>query len=186
MLGLRHFRGTAIDLFQGEITSFVCDLMVTPVFENLEAKDALGLAIYRLGGPVLAHARLKAGSCPIGSIVLSEAGQLPCQKLALSVPPKWLDGHSHEVHPLSQLYHKALEAAAQAALPHVAFSSIGTDSDSGFSIDLAAATAFSALRKFLETHERPVRRITFVLSDRTHYQQYQNELFRIFPEAEEV
>ncbi len=184
MLGLRHYRSTAVDLFQGDITSFVCDLMVNAANEGLVGGGGVDGAIHRVGGPSIAAACLALGHCATGSAVLTEAGLLPAKKIAHAVGPVWRGGGHGEAAALRSVYLSCLTLAVEHQLRHVALPSISTGAFA-YPLEAAASIALSSVREFLDAHPSVLRRITFVLFDRPHYQTYQKALFKIFPETDE-
>ncbi len=186
MLGLRHYRKTAIDLFQGDITEFVCDVMVTAANESLAGSGGVDGAIHRVGGPAVAEACRKLGHCPTGHAVLTVAGHLPAQALIHAVGPIWSGGSSEEDTLLQSAYLHSLKLAVDHKLPHIAFPSISTGAHH-FPLDRAASLVMKTFRSFLDqqaSQERP-RRITMVLFDKAHHQSFQKALFEVFPEQEE-
>lgn len=185
MLGLRHFRGCAIDLFQGDITEFVCDAMVNAANSSLGDGGGVAGAIHRVGGPSILAACEAIGSCPTGEARLTTAGQLPCQRVIHTVGPIWKGGQDGEADLLRSAYRESLRLAATHELRHVAFPSISTGAYS-YPLDQAAPLALKTVKDFLTAAESGhLRRITFVLFDRAHYQSYQKALFTIFPEEDE-
>ncbi len=185
MLGLRHFRGSAIDLFQGDITEFVCDVMVNAANESLGGGGGVDGAIHRAGGPSILAACREIGGCPTGQAVITGAGSLPAQRVIHAVGPIWKSGKEGEAALLESAYRSSLQLAAQHGLKHIALPSISTGVY-GYPIEKAAPLALQVVMGFLE--ESPpglLRRITFVLFDRTQYQVFQKALFATFPEAAE-
>jgi O-acetyl-ADP-ribose deacetylase (regulator of RNase III) len=186
MLGLRHFRRTAIDLFQGDITSFVCDAMVNAANESLANGDGVNGAIHLRGGPRILEACRDIGTCPTGKAVLTTAGDLPAQKVIHAVGPRWQGGLAGEAELLHTAYRSSLELAREHGLAHVAFPAISTGIY-GYPIEAAASVALASVRDCLrENPPGTWRRITFVLYDQVSYKAYQQQLFALFPESDEV
>lgn len=186
MLGLRQFQGTAIDLFQGDITRFVCDAMVTSANEKLEGGGGgVDAAIHRASGPSLLEACRQLSPCPTGQAVVSTPGRLPCARLIHAVGPRWQGGDKSESALLADAYLNSLALAASHQLQHIAFPSLCTGSYA-YPLEAASEIALHATRQFIEKNPFPaLRRITFVLFDRPHYQAYQRALFNTFPETDE-
>jgi O-acetyl-ADP-ribose deacetylase (regulator of RNase III) len=181
MLGIRQYKGIAIDLFQGDLTSFACDAMVNAANERLAGGGGVDGAIHRAGGPEITTACRQIGGCPTGQAVATTAGQLPAQKVIHTVGPVWRGGDHDEAALLRQAYQNSLAVAAQEQCPHVAFPSLSTGAY-GFPVDQAASIAMQAVREALDQGPQ-LRRITFVLWSRPDYEAYQQALFTTFPET---
>jgi O-acetyl-ADP-ribose deacetylase (regulator of RNase III) len=183
MLGLRHYRGTAIDLFQGDITSFVCDAIVNAANSSLLGGGGVDGAIHRVGGPSILEECRKIGHCATGQAVVTTAGQLPAKKLIHTVGPIWKGGKDSEAELLASAYRTSLTLAAELQLLHVAFPSISTGVYS-YPLGEAAGIAMQTMKSFCEQKPQALRRITMVLFDSETYKAYQKALFTSFPEAE--
>jgi O-acetyl-ADP-ribose deacetylase (regulator of RNase III) len=185
MLGLRHFRHTAIDLFQGDITRFVCDAVVNAANERLVAGGGVDGAIHRAAGPSVLEECQRIGHCPTGQAVISGAGRLSAQKIIHAVGPVWEGGQANEPGLLASCHRKSLEIAMQNKLLHVAFPAISTGVY-GYPVDAAAKVAITSVRDFLneQSSDGCLRRVTFVLFDRDAYKAFQSALFSIFPDQE--
>lgn len=183
MLGLRHYRGTAIDLFQGDITSFVCDGMVNAANATLQIGGGVNGAIHRVGGPEILRECQAIGSCATGSSVVTGAGLLPAQKLIHAVGPIWQGGTHDESLLLSSAYQSALQNAAGLGLRHIAFPSISTGIY-GFPVGPAAGIAMQAIKAFCDEQPAALRRVTLVLFDGETYKAYQKALYACFTEAD--
>ena len=182
MLGIRHHRRTAIDLYQGDMTRFVCDGMVNAANESLLGGGGVDGAIHRAGGPSILEECRRIGHCPTGKAVATTSGQLPARTLLHTVGPIWKGGTAGEPALLASCITECLTLAHTLHLPHIAFPAISTGVY-GYPLDKAAHTSLSAVAHFLDTHpEASVRRITFVLFDSAAYRQFQDTLFALFLE----
>lgn len=183
MLGLRQYRGTAIDIFQGDITSFVCDAMVNAANAALRGGGGVDGAIHRVGGPSILQECEHIGRCDTGQAVVTTAGQLPAKKLIHTVGPVWQGGAAGEAELLAAAYHNSLKAAAELRLLHIAIPSISTGAYS-YPLAEAAAVAMQSIQAFCDSRPRSLRRVTMVLFDSVTYKAYQKALFNCFPELE--
>jgi len=183
MLGLRHYNGTAIDLFQGDITSFVCDAMVNAANSSLAGGAGVDGAIHQVGGPEILRDCQQLGSCPIGEAVLTGAGKLPAKKLIHAVGPIWQGGSHQEAELLRSTYLSSLKIAAEHRFLHIALPSISTGAYR-FPVDQAALIAMRTIREFCDEKPQALRRVTLVLFDSETYKAYQKSLFTVFPETE--
>ena len=182
MLGIRKFRGTAIDLFQGDITEFACDAMVNAANAALSGGGGVDGAIHRAGGPTILAECQRLGGCATGSAVITGAGDLPCRNVIHAVGPQWQGGNHGEAAQLSGAYHKCLELAAARGFRHLAYAAISTGVY-GYPLPDAAAVAMTAVRDGLVAMpDTSLKRITFVLFNAELYRHFQNQLFAIFDE----
>lgn len=179
MLGIRHYRKTAIDLYQGDITRFVCDGIVNAANESLLGGSGVDGAIHRAGGPSILAECLVIGGLEIGHAVATTAGRLSAQKVLHTVGPVWKDGNAGESQLLRSAVIECLKLGASLKLGHLAFPLISTT----YPIEQAAEVSISAVKDHLtEIPEGSLRRITFVLVDGDTYRKFQDTLFRLFPE----
>ncbi len=183
MLGLRHYHGTAIDLFQGDITSFVCDAMVNAANSSLSGGAGVDAAIHQVGGPEILRECQQLGSCSTGKAVLTSAGKLPAKKLIHAVGPIWQGGSHQEAELLGSAYLSSLKIAADHTLQHIALPSISTGAYH-FPVAQAAQIAMRSIREFCDERPQALRRVTLVLFDGETYKAYQKALFTVFPETE--
>lgn len=182
MLGIRHYRRTAIDLYQGDITRFVCDAMVNAANESLLGGGGVDGAIHRAGGPRILEECRRIGHCPTGKAVATTAAQLPATKVIHTVGPVWKGGTHGEEALLRSCLTESLGLALKLNLPHIAIPAISTGVY-GYPLDKAARVALQAVQDFLkERPEGSLRRITFVLFDGLAHQMFQDMLFSLFPE----
>jgi O-acetyl-ADP-ribose deacetylase len=185
MLGLRHFRRTAVDLFQGDITSFVCDGIVNAANESLAGGGGVDAAIHSRGGPRILEECRSIGRCPTGEAVITTAGELPAKSVIHTVGPVWRGGQAGEAALLRSAYQESLVLAREHSLAHIAFPSISTGVY-GYPVEAAAEVALTAVRDSLTVAAPGTwRRVTFVLFDSETYKAYQHALFKLFPERDE-
>jgi O-acetyl-ADP-ribose deacetylase (regulator of RNase III) len=182
MLGIRHYRHTAIDLYQGDITRFVCDGMVNAANESLQGGGGVDGAIHRAGGPTILEECRRIGHCPTGKAVATTPGSLPAKMLIHAVGPVWKGGNAGEDTLLRSAIVESLSLAKQLKLAHIAIPAISTGVYA-YPMDKAARVALKAVQDFLdEQPEGSLRRITFVLFDGPAHQTFQDTLFSLFPE----
>jgi len=181
VLGIRHYRNVAIDLFQGDITGFVCDVMVNAADQTLASVGGVSGAIHRAGGPEILEECRKIGSCETGQAIVTTAGRLPAQIVIHAVGPGWKDGNQGEASLLAAAYRNTLQLASEASCPHVSIPSLSTGA-CNYPIAKAASIAMSSVKEFLEQQQN-LRRITFVLFSIPDYQVYQKALFDTFLES---
>lgn len=181
MLGLRQFQSTQVDLFQGDITEFVCDAMVNAANTQLKGGGGVDGAIHRVGGPTIMVECQQIGGCATGQAVVTSAGQLPAKIVIHAVGPVWQGGALEEAALLGETYWNSLQRAVEHKVRHVAFPSLSTGAYQ-YPAEPASRIALHTVKKFLTAHPNTLGRITFVLFSRDLYQAFQSNLVAIFPE----
>lgn len=186
MLGIRRHRGAAIDLWQGDLTTFVCDAMVNAANEALAGGGGIDGAMHRVGGPSLLAECRQHGHCPTGSAVITSAGDLPAQWVVHAVGPRWQGGGAGEAELLTSAHHAALSLAEAHGARHIAFPAISTGAY-GYPVGAAARLALESVKSWLDQRSpdtNAVRRISFALYSKEHYFIFQDALFALFPAGE--
>lgn len=188
MLGIRHYKNCAVDLWQGDITTFVCDAMVNAANTKLCGGGGVDGAIHTAGGPTILEECRKIGGCKIGDAVSTGAGNLPCKWVIHTVGPVWKGGHNDEHTLLASAYMKSFLEGEKLGVRHIAFSAISTGVYK-YPLDEAAMIAVNEAKTFLDEtsgrkEERKIKRITFVLYNKPLYDYFQKALFSTFPDPQ--
>jgi O-acetyl-ADP-ribose deacetylase (regulator of RNase III) len=184
MLGLRRYKRTQIDIWQGDITQFSVDLMVNAA--NFELAGGLGVdgAIHAAGGPEILAECKKIGNCPTGSCVVTTAGRLPAKNVIHAVGPVWVDGNNKEAELLKTCYENIFVTAKNLGGRHLSIPAISTGAYR-FPQGLAAEIAMTTAKKFIDhEYQSAPQRITFVAIDGAAYDVLQKHLFASF--ADEI
>ena len=187
MLGVRHFHGCAIDLWQGDITEFAVDAIVNAANASLSGGGGVDGAIHRVGGPAIMEECRRLGSCAIGQAVVTTAGALPARWVIHTVGPVWQGGEHQEHELLQSSIRESLVAAARLGAHHISLPAISTGVYR-FPLRQAADLSLRALRAYLSStgslgEMRPApRRITFILFDAPAYEAFAQALSAVFPE----
>lgn len=185
MLGLRKSSGIAIDLWQGDITAFVCDAMVNAANSELAGGSGVDGAIHKMGGPSIMEECRKIGSCEVGAAVYTSAGDLPARYVIHTVGPQWVDGKKGEEALLRSCFLQSLKLAQTLDVRHITFPAISTGAYR-YPVEKAAQVAMSAVKEFIRSRQGSTaqpKRITFILHSREHYQVFQEAMFTAFPES---
>ena len=182
MLGLRRYKGTQIDLWQGDITTFAVDAIVNAANDKLLGGLGVDGAIHAAGGPgILAQCR-KIGSCATGNAVVTTAGLLPARHVIHAVGPAWSEDSKESNTLLKKTYLSVFHAAESLGVRHISIPAISTGAY-GFPAAEAAALAFLATKEFLDSGQKTsLGRLTFVAFDGKMYDILQQRLFQRFPD----
>ncbi|TGE23394.1 O-acetyl-ADP-ribose deacetylase [Hymenobacter metallicola] len=167
-------------LYQGDITTVDTTAIVNAANSSILGGGGVDGAIHRAGGPAIVaecrqiRAQQYPNGLPTGEAVLTNAGELPAEKVIHTVGPIWQGGYQGEALLLANCYRNSLRLAAAHQLDSVAFSAISTG-DYGYPKPEATAIAVREVRQFLESHELP-RTVVFVTFDDESHQVYEQEL----------
>lgn len=185
MLGIRHYKNRAIDLFQGDITTFCCDGMVNAANSSLSGGGGVDGAIHQKSGPELVSACQKIGSCQPGCAVITKGFNLPCEYVIHAVGPIWNPEKKEEcISLLKAAYLDCFKLATTHKIRHLALSAISTGAYK-FPIDLAAKVSMESIKEFIQNNPATSdsifpERITWVLFSEELYKYYQSQLFFFF------
>lgn len=171
---------TSIDLLHADITTVEVDAIVNAANSSLLGGGGVDGAIHAAGGPTILE-ECKAivasrGQCPTGGAVITTAGDLPADHVIHTVGPIWgtlADQQAVEL--LASCYHASLQLAADHGLGSIAFPNISTGVYR-FPKDLAAETAVSAVRSWVDAHPGVIARVVFVCFDEANHDLYQDLL----------
>ena len=158
--------GRVIELAVGDITRMPADAIVNAANNHLGGGGGVDGAIHRAGGPaILADLTRRYGpigvrTCPTGSAVISDAGDLPARWVVHTVGPIWLDGGQGEPEALASAYDVSLRVADAHGAAHVAYPSISTGVFR-YPMHAAAEIAVTTLAQGLR-EAAAVRRVTLV------------------------
>ncbi|WGH75310.1 O-acetyl-ADP-ribose deacetylase [Tenacibaculum tangerinum] len=121
-----------INLIKGDITKFKVDAIVNAANSSLLGGSGVDGAIHRAGGPAILeacqHIRNKQGSCKVGEVVISTAGNLPAKKVIHTVGPVYQIGKNNEKEKelLANCYQNSMLLAKENGLTSIAFPNIST------------------------------------------------------------
>ncbi|HME05730.1 MAG TPA: O-acetyl-ADP-ribose deacetylase [Bryobacteraceae bacterium] len=165
---IRFANGKKLRLVLGDITQIRVDAIVNAANSGLHGGGGVDGAIHRAGGSSimreLNEIRPRIGSCPAGDAVVTGAGSLPAQYVFHAVGPIYHDGHHDEPAQLKSCYERCLELAEERDIRSISFPAISTGAY-GYPPAEAANIALHTVADHLESTERGVREVLFVLFD---------------------
>jgi len=163
---------TKVALVEGDITEQQVDAIVNPANAELILGAGVAGAIRSKGGPAIQAACDQLGGCPVGSAVITTAGQLKARYVIHAVGPRM--GEGEEDHKLQNATLSSLEVAEANSLHSLAFPAISTGIF-GFPLDRCAEIMLSTTL----THVRNgtgLQQITFCLFDRNAWNIFSRKL----------
>ena len=156
-----------LEIVRNDITRMHVDAIVNSANPHPMVGRGVDSAIHAAAGPMLLAQRKRIGDIPVGSAVVTEAGELPARIVIHTVGPVWQGGTAGEAQDVASCYRNSLQAAVDNGCTTVAFPLISTGTY-GFPKDLALSVATRTIRTFLQEHDLDVFLVV-----------YDNEAFRL-------
>lgn len=165
---------------KGDITKITdIEAIVNAANNSLLGGGGVDGAIHRAAGPeLLAECRTLHG-CETGEAKITKAYKLPCQYVIHTVGPVWRGGKQDEADKLASCYYNSMKLAAENGIKSIAFPSISTGVYS-FPVDLAAKTAVSTVKGFLDANPGTIDIVEWVLFDADTYSYYKKEVDALY------
>src|SRR4029077_7935911 len=86
------FDGTQLELVEGDITDLEVDAIVNAANEQLQLGTGVAGAIRAKGGPSIQQECNRIGGTPVGTAVMTGAGNLKARRVIHAVGPRMGDG----------------------------------------------------------------------------------------------
>lgn len=156
---------TRLTVVLGDITTLEVDVIVNAANSSLMGGGGVDGAIHRAGGPaILDECKTivtRRGPLPTGEAVITTAGLLPASHVIHTVGPIWgTVPDDQAISLLSACYRNSLGLARKAGARTIAFPSISTGAYR-FPKDLAARTAVSAVRDWLDVSPETIDEVVY-------------------------
>ena len=138
-----------IGVFRGDITRLELDAIVNAANNSLMGGGGVDGAIHRAAGPRLVMECSRLNGCDTGSAKITDAYDLPCEKVIHAVGPVY-DSHNKlgVASLLAGCYATSLRLAVQNDCKSIAFSALSTGIY-GYPSNAAAHVAIRTVRNFL-------------------------------------
>jgi len=175
VLGLRLINGVQVDLYQGDVKSFSCDILLVASKTTASTLEDLNSSILDLDRAVFMTELQSMGTQLFaGEVVTTQSGRLPAESVWHVIEPAEITKES-----VQKFYTKCLDAYSKTNVRHIVLPVIGAEGDAG----LVSTTVMPVIAKFVETLEqKKLLRITFVLDSLENYNIFQTSLFTTFKE----
>jgi O-acetyl-ADP-ribose deacetylase (regulator of RNase III) len=166
-----------IRLVQGDITKEKTDVIVNAANTSLRGGGGVDGAIHRAGGPEILRECVDKypKGCGTGEARITTAGQMVAKWVIHTPGPIWRGGHQDEDHLLTNCYRNSILLAAENGAETIAFPSISTGVY-GFPIDRASKIALTTV---IDTADRSIKEVIFVLFSTSDYHMYEKNLTEI-------
>lgn len=164
--------GRTICLVQGDITEQTTDVIVNAANSALQLGAGVAGAIRKKGGSAIQQACDRIGGTPVGTAVITTAGDLKAGAVIHAVGPRM--GEGDEEVKLAGATRSSLRVAAGQDLKSISFPAISTGIF-GFPVEAAARIMLREVISYLR-RESSLESVTFCLFSRDDYQVFSSEL----------
>jgi O-acetyl-ADP-ribose deacetylase (regulator of RNase III) len=171
-----QFDGTHLDLLEGDITDLEVDAIVNAANENLQLGSGVAGAIREKGGPAIQEECNRIGSTPVGTAVMTGAGELHAKQVIHAVGPR--SGEGDEDRKLASAVRSSLALADRNGLRSIGLPAISTG-NFGFPTDRAARIMLQEIHRYLQGGTK-LERVVVCLYDDETFQTFRRELRRGF------
>ena len=158
-----------IELWNGDICDLEVDAIVNAASSALWMSTGVGGALKRRGGDVIEFAAVRQAPAPVGSAVITTAGELAARAVIHAVS---LDSsHRATAESITAAVLSALDRAGEIGATSIAFPALGTGVG-GFPLDDAAEATVLAVREGL-SRAPSLERVVFALRGAAAYHAFE-------------
>jgi O-acetyl-ADP-ribose deacetylase (regulator of RNase III) len=168
--------GTQLELVEGDITELDVDAIVNPANEHLQLGTGVAGAIREKGGPSIQVECDRIGGTPVGTAVMTGAGNLKARRVIHAVGPRM--GEGDEDKKLAAAVRSALALADRRGLRSIALPAISTG-NFGFPLNRAARIMLTEIHRFLQGGTK-LERVVLCLHGEEAFSTFKRELRRGF------
>ena len=167
---------TQLDLIEADITELDVEALVNPANEDLVLGDGVAGAIREKGGPSIQKECKRIGGTPVGTAVITGAGNLAAKHVIHAVGPRM--GEGDEDRKLSSAVRSSLALADRHGLRSIAIPAISTGVF-GFPMDRCARITLTEVHRYLQGGTK-LHRVVVCLFDDEAFNTFRRELRRGF------
>jgi O-acetyl-ADP-ribose deacetylase (regulator of RNase III) len=167
---------TQLEIIEGDITDLEVEAIVNAANEDLQLGSGVAGAIRERGGPSIQEECNRIGHTPVGTAVMTGAGNLKAKQVIHAVGPRM--GEGDEDRKLASAVRASLALADRNGLRSIALPAISTGVF-GFPMDRAARITLTEIHRYLQGGPK-LERVVVVLYDEEAFNTYRRELRRGF------
>lgn len=167
---------TQLELVEGDITALEVDAIVNAANEQLQLGSGVAGAIRLKGGPTIQEECNRIGSTPVGTAVMTGAGNLKARQVIHTVGPRM--GEGDEDKKLASAVRAALALADRRGMRSIAIPAISTG-NFGFPVDRAARIMLTEIHRYLQGGTK-LERVVISLFGEEVFGAFRRELRRGF------
>jgi len=168
--------GTQLELIEGDITELEVDAIVNAANDQLQLGTGVAGAIRSKGGPTIQEECDRIGGTPVGTAVMTAAGNLKARWVIHAVGPRM--GEGDEDKKLAAAVRAALALADRRGIRTIALPAISTG-NFGFPVDRAARITLTEVHRFLQGGTK-LERVVLCLHGEDAFAVFKRELRRGF------
>jgi O-acetyl-ADP-ribose deacetylase (regulator of RNase III) len=168
--------GTQLELIEGDITELEVDAIVNAANDQLQLGTGVAGAIRSKGGPTIQEECDRIGGTPVGTAVMTAAGNLKARWVIHAVGPRM--GEGDEDKKLAAAVRAALALADRRGIKSIALPAISTG-NFGFPVDRAARITLTEVHRFLQGGTK-LERVVLCLYGEDAFAIFKRELRRGF------
>ena len=168
--------GTQLELIEGDITELDVDVIVNPANEQLQLGGGVAGAIRAKGGPSIQEECDRIGGTPVGTAVMTGAGNLKAKQVIHAVGPRW--GEGEEERKLAAAVRSSLALADRRGLKSIALPALSTGVF-GFPLERAARVMLTEVHRYLQGGTK-LERVVICLFGEEAFGVFKRELRRGF------
>jgi O-acetyl-ADP-ribose deacetylase (regulator of RNase III) len=167
---------TQLELVEGDLTDLEADAIVNAANEDLQLGAGVAGAIRQRGGASIQEECNRIGHTPVGTAVMTGAGNLKARQVIHAVGPRM--GEGDEDKKLASAVRSALALADRRGLKSIALPAISTGIF-GFPMERAARIMLTEIHRFLQGGTK-LERVVLCLRGEEAFQIFKRELRRGF------
>ena len=167
---------TLLELMEGDITDLEVDAIVNAANEELLLGSGVAGAILEKGGESIQRECTRIGGTPVGTAVMTGAGDLLAKRVIHAVGPRM--GEGDEDRKLSSAVRSALALADRHGLKSIALPAISTGVF-GFPVDRCARILLTEVHRYLQGGTK-LERVSVCLNGEENFTDFRKELRRGF------
>ena len=167
---------TILELAEVDITELAVDAIVNPANSELQLGSGVAGAIREKGGPTIQEECDRIGGTPVGTAVMTGAGELPVKQVIHAVGPQ--QGEGDEDRKLASAVRSSLALADRNGLRSIGIPAISTG-NFGFPLDRCARIMLTEIHRYLQGGTK-LQKVVVALVDEDAYNTFKRELRRGF------
>jgi O-acetyl-ADP-ribose deacetylase (regulator of RNase III) len=167
---------TRLELLAGDITELAVDAIVNPANNELKLGSGVAGAIEEKGGPSIQKECDRIGGTPVGSAVITGAGELNVKHVIHAVGPQ--QGEGDEDRKLASAVRSSLALADRHGLRSIGLPAISTGAF-GFPMDRCAKVTLTEIHRYIQGGTKLDRVVVCLYGDEA-FKTFRQELRRGF------
>lgn len=168
----KRINASLITILRGDLTEMETDAIVNAANQYLKHGGGVAGAIVRKGGQAIQDESNKIGYTPVGTAVVTKAGNLKTRFVIHAVGPRM--GEGNEDIKLKQATENSLKLALENNLKTIAFPAISTGIF-GYPIERCAKIMLETCKQFLKNTSKPME-IFFCLWTESDFNEFNKVL----------